>query len=342
MKSAIALLLFLIFLPAGCAPRQPGPAPEGLRIVSLAPNLTEIVCALGAGSALVGRTSVCDYPPEIVRAVPVIGGFGAPSLDRLLKTRPTLVLDVALEDEAVAKLMAQMGVHRVRVPCTRLDDIPAAVLTIGRLAQRESAALALAERIRREVAERRAALEKRRASGLTPPSVFVEIWGDPLMTVGGNSFVSELVALAGGKNLGDEVTGKDYFPVSSEWVIARNPDIILCLYMAAGSGGTWSVERKALSDEYMANAELRTTNEVPPPSAASEATGKQRALPLHAPRSTLHALAGRTGWDRIKAVREGRVYGGFDNNLMLRPGPRVLEGIAALQACIQKTGTGGQ
>jgi len=125
-------------------------------------------------------------------------------MDRLLKTRPTLILDVALEDEAVANLMTQLGVRRVRVPCATLDDIPTAVLTVGRLAHRESAAQPLAEHIRREVSERRNALEKRKASGQATPTVFVEIWGDPLMTVGRNSFVSELVTLAGGRNLGDE------------------------------------------------------------------------------------------------------------------------------------------
>ena len=303
MKSA--LILFLAFLSSGCTPRQPDPAPAGPRIVSLAPNLTEIVCAVGALDALVGRTSACDYPPEIIKSVPVIGGFGAPSMDRLLKTRPTLILDVALEDETVANLMTQLGVRRVRVPCATLDDIPTAVLTIGRLAHFESAAQPLAERIRRKVAERRAALEERKASGQTTPTVFVEIWGDPLMTVGRNSFVSELVALAGGRNLGNEVTNKDYFPVSSEWVIARNPDIILCLYMTKGSG--------------------RTTDD------------RQQTSETGDPKSKIWIrLAGRTGWAQIKAVREGHVYGGFDNNLILRPGPRVLQGIEALQTCIQQ------
>lgn len=306
MKSASVLLLFLVFLSTGCTPRQPGPAPEGERIVSLAPNLTEIICAVGAGGVLVGRTSACDYPPEIVKSVPVIGGFGAPSMDRLLKTRPTLILDVALEDETVANLMTQLGVQRVRVPCAKLDDIPTAILTVGRLAYCEQAAQPLAERIRREVSDRRRALEERKVSGQTPPTVFVEIWGDPLMTVGRNSFVAELVALAGGRNLGDEVTDKDYFPVSSEWVIARNPDIILCLYMAEGGGG---------KEKQTSNAQRSTLN--------GSAIRNQ--------------IAKRTGWAQIKAVREGRVYGGFDNNLILRPGPRVLEGIAAMQACIQKS-----
>lgn len=309
MKLSTAFLLFVVFLAAGCAPIMRDPVPDRERIVSLAPNLTEIVCAVGAGDALVGRTSACDYPPEIIKAVPVIGGFGAPAMDRLLKTRPTLILDVALEDETVADLMKQMGIRRVRVPCAKLDDIPTAILEIGRLANREQTAQSLAERIRREVSERRGTPARNnqgfQQSAGAPPTVFVEIWGDPLMTVGRNSFVAELVALAGGKNLGDEVTGKDYFPVSSEWVIARNPDIILCLYM-------------------------------------TESVVGQAKQTLDAPRSTLHAVAGRAGWAQIKAVRDGRVYGGFDNNLILRPGPRVLEGIAALQTCIQKSGNRGR
>jgi iron complex transport system substrate-binding protein len=326
LRLCVKYFLFLAFLLPGCAPRRPDPAPEGDRIVSLAPNLTEIVCAIGAGSALVGRTSVCDYPPEIVKSVPVIGGFGAPSMDRLLKTRPTLILDVALEDETVANLMTQLGIRRVRVPCAMLDDIPTAILTVGRLAHRESAAQPLAERIRRAVSERRDALARnnqvfqhsarcpssvpdspggrdRPSPAGTPPTVFVEIWGDPLMTVGRKSFVSELVTLAGGRNLGDEVTDKDYFPVSSEWVIARNPDIILCLSVSG-----------QMSE--VSNQQLEIGNQ-------KSEIGNQ--------------IATRTGWAQIKAVRDGRVYGGFDNNLILRPGPRVLEGIEALQACIQKS-----
>jgi len=350
MKSAIALLLLLVFLPAGCAPRQPDPAPEGDRIVSLAPNLTEIVCAIGAGGALVGRTSVCDYPPEIIKSVPVIGGFGAPSLDRLLKTRPTLILDVALEDETVANLMTQLGVRRVRVPCATLDDIPTAVLTVGRLAHREQAAQSLAGRISREVSERRAALAgnnqasqqpdrcpssvvRRLSSAGTPPTVFVEIWGDPLMTVGRNSFVAELVALAGGRNLGNEVTDKDYFPVSSEWVIARNPDIILCLYMTEGDGRRTTAcpqkpWRRRDDRRQTTDGRRQTTENQPPSSAGALRPGESEIG---------NRIAGRTGWAQIKAVRNGRVYGGFDNNLILRPGPRVLEGLAALQACIQKS-----
>lgn len=290
----IALLLLLAaFLLPGCAPRPASPPPKEERIVSLAPNLTEIVFAIGAGAALVGRTSACDYPSELVKTVPIIGGFGAPNLDRLLQAKPTLILDIALEDETTAKLIAQLGIRRVRVPCATLDDIPAAILTVGRLAQAEPAARQLSEQILREVVRLRAEREQQKAAGRLAPLVYAEIWGDPLMTVGRNSFVAELITLAGGRNLGDEVTARDYFPVANEWVIARNPDIILCFYpMATGAGQN--------------------------------------------PQEEIHKrIAARTGWSELNAVRAQQVYGAFDNNLILRPGPRVLEGIAALQACIE-------
>lgn len=269
----------------GCAPsHRPD---DGPRIVSLAPNLTEIVFAVGAGDLLVGRTSACDYPAGVVDHIPIVGGFGAPALDRLLQTHPTLVLDVALEDEAVGKLMDRLGIRRVRVPCATVDDIPRAILQVGQLAGRHAQACALAEELDRRLKDLRAQAATRAVDAA--PAVFAEIWSDPLMTVGRKSFIAELIRLAGGRNIGDEIAERDYFPISGEWVIKHDPEIVLCLYMTPKMG---ACER----------------------------------------------LAARQGWQVMRAIRANRVYGGFDNNLILRPGPRVLEGIAALRQCIKNVG----
>ncbi len=276
----MALVLPLVsFLLQGCArtPRQREEMP-GARVVSLAPNITEIVIAIGAKDTLVGRTSACDYPPDIVKDIPVIGGFGTPSLDALVRARPSLVLDVDLEDERIGNMIEQLGVERARVKCSELDDIPSAIRSVGELLDRRESAALLADTISSRVAE----LRTRQGGG---PSVYVEIWGDPLMTAGRGSFVSDLVRLAGGKNIGDEITDKEYFSVAPEWVIARDPEVIICLYMS----------------------DTRTIGE---------------------------SLASRTGWSGIGAVKTGRVYGGMDSSLALRPGPRVLEGIEMLEKCI--------
>jgi iron complex transport system substrate-binding protein len=151
---------------------------------------------------------------------------------------------------------------------------------VGGLLGRPSAAEPLAQRLSARIAGLRIAA----AAMTNRPAVFIEIWHDPVMTVGRGAFLSELVGLAGGRNLGDEVD-KDYFTVSAEWVVARNPDIILCFYM---------------SDPDL--------------------PGRFRR---------------RAGWEGTRAVRDGRICAGFDNDALLRPGPRVLEGIEALRACIR-------
>jgi iron complex transport system substrate-binding protein len=271
------LLIFLIC--SGCSNDPRGAAKqEGERVVSLAPSLTEIICAVGAGETLVGRTSACDYPPEILDTVPVVGGFGTPSLDELIKASPTLVLAVDFEDERIPEMIKKMGVRLERVKCDSLQVIPKAILSVGRLLDREQNAERLAGKIRDRVSE----LDSKAPKG---PRVYVEIWGDPIMTAGRGSFVSDLVKLAGGRNIGDEVADKPYFSVSSEWVIARDPEVIICLYMSDAS-----------------------------------AMGS--------------SMAARTGWSHISAVAGNRVYGGLNNSAVLRPGPRVLEGIEIIEKCL--------
>ncbi len=289
--------LLTLGLLTGCF--QPPAPPSGAseRVVSLAPSLTEIICALGAGEQLVGRTSACDYPPELLNSVPVIGGFGAPSLDLLLQIQPSLVLTMDLEDETLAKAIDQLGLRRERIRCATIDDIPSAIRRVGELLQRQAAAETLAGNIQVHLAALRQEARQRQAADQTGPRVFIELWGSPLTTAGKNSFVSDLVYLAGGHNIGAEVTQKDYFTVSSEWVIARNPEVIVCLYMSG--------------------------NQDAPAEQAFRGGGEDWAR-----------LQARTGWAGIAAVRQRRIYGGLDNNIILRPGPRILEGVAIMNRCI--------
>lgn len=289
MKNVFLILIngiVFLFALSGCSPSlDVVKVSKEKRVVSLAPSLTEIICAVGAGKHLAGRTSACDYPPEIVGTVPVVGGFGAPSMDVLLRMKPTLVLDVDLKDETLSQVMSRMGLKNERVRCTRLDDIPRAMMKIGRLLDCEQRARLLADELRVGIEKYRRDSAEKDNAGDGRPRVFVEIWGDPLTTVGSKAFISELVALAGGQNIGD-TTEKEYFNVSSEWVVKQDPDIIICLYMNRES-------------------------------------------------SLKEAVASRPGWSGTKAVRNRRIYSNLDNNVILRPGPRVLDGAAILRKCIR-------
>lgn len=258
-------------------------AGAGPRVVTLAPNLTELVCAVGGGDRLVGRTSVCNYPLEIVTRVPVVGDFGVPSIERIMALKPTVLLEADAADPTTMARLGRLGVKVVHVPCIRLDDIPNAIALIGQNVGRVREAEIQAADLRHKIAALRGAAN---AFHGYRPRVYVEIWNDPMSTVGRNSFLADLVRLAGGDNLGDQAE-QDYFQVASEWVVARNPEIVLCFYM----GSALAVENSIIC---------------------------------------------RAGWNRVAAVKNHRIYSGFDNDILLRPGPRVLMGITALEHAIHE------
>lgn len=261
----------------GAPPGGDHPA-EGPRIVSLAPNLTEMVCAVGARRHLVGRSDVCDWPSDVA-AVPVVGSFGRPSVEAILRRNPTMILTADLEDETMLDTLESLGIAHYRIECRKLDQVPAAIREVGRLTGAAVAGQELGDTLERGIERLRAASNELEAA--ERPLAFVEIWGDPLMTAGRDSFVSELVRLAGCSNVADAVAA-EYFTVSPEWVLKRDPEAIFCLYM----------------------------------SADTQAAGR---------------VARRLGWNHVRAVRDGAVFEGFDTDLIFRPGPRVLEGVAALR-----------
>lgn len=259
--------------------RLPHSTPGKPAIVSLAPSITEMIYAIGAGDQLVGRTSACDWPPE-VKNVAIVGAFGRPSLETLAALSPDIVIDIDLAEENIGKKITDLGIRRENLAIRIPEDIPPALRKLGRLTGKSTQADSLAEVIEKGLAENRALSD----TLTSRPKVYMEIWDDPLWTGGKSSYVSALVTYAGGANIGDAVE-KEYFEISPEWVISRNPDMIACMYMS-----------------------------------------KQGDV--------AEKVASRPGWEHIGAVKNGTVFDNLDNNIFLRPGPRVLEGIEQLRHII--------
>jgi len=219
----IGILLFL----AGCA-RQEAPA-SALRLVSTAPHLTEALCAIGAGDLLVGRTDACDYPTERLQKIPAVGGFGTPSLESLLEQRPTHLVETILAKPDIKSTLEPVGISVVHVPIRLLADIPPALRQLGELTGHTREATRLAETIQRGIRE----AQGKQSLSKTAPRVFLLLTPDTPMTLGKSTFVSELLELAGGVNVGRESLA-DYYHVSLEWLLEKDPDLILCLYETYG------------------------------------------------------------------------------------------------------------
>jgi iron complex transport system substrate-binding protein len=211
---------------AGAAAAEPGKgatnaAPRPPRILSLAPNLTEIAYAAGAGSLLVGTVEFSDYPAA-AKAVPRVGDAWRVDAERVLELRPDVVLvwPTGTPDTTISRLRA-LGLNIVEVPTQSLADVPRALRRVGRL----GGTSAVAERTARDF-EARVAQQRAQYAHRSTLSVFIQIDDEPIYTVNGRHVISEIVALCGGRNVFADLPQLAP-PISAEAVLAADPQVIL-------------------------------------------------------------------------------------------------------------------
>ena len=215
MSKRFNLLLLLAVWLLGAA----GYAAEAKRVVSLSPALTETIAYLGCLDRLVGRSSACDYPAT-VKALPAVGDFAIPSLEKIVAVRPDLVVADTLKDAGQVKIFRDLGIDFQVLPLQSIADYKRAVGKLGDWLDCREAAAKEIERVEREVA----AWAARRPE--KPLKVLLLIWDNPPMTAGRNSFLTEYVALAGGRNIA-EAEERDYFSCAPEWVLQQAPEVVL-------------------------------------------------------------------------------------------------------------------
>jgi ABC-type Fe3+-hydroxamate transport system substrate-binding protein len=201
-----------------------GRAPEeqpARRVVSLAPSLTELLFAIGAGDRVVGRTRWCDYPAAAL-AIPSVGEGIDFDPEAVAGRAPDLVaLYPSASNRAGAARLEAMGIRTVELRTDSLDQLAPAARTLGRLAGYSRQADSVARAFEAMLDSARAA----RREG-APPSVLILAWDNPPIVIGGGSFQSELVALAGGANAFGDLP-QPSAPISIETIAARDPDVVL-------------------------------------------------------------------------------------------------------------------
>ena len=195
------------------------------RIVSLSPAATEILCAVGAIDQIAARSDFSDYPPEVL-SKPVAGGFDGKNLsvENILSFQPDLVyLTSGMHDFLIPLLRSKKIRYFISMDAS-VNGILSEIKEIGKITGHEKEAEAKIAEISSQIEElkKRASL----AAAVAPKSVYWEIWSPPYMSIGKNSFINELIQIAGGKNIFDDI--KEAYPiVSDEQIILRNPDVII-------------------------------------------------------------------------------------------------------------------
>ena len=195
--------------------------PPARRILSLAPNLTEIAYAAGAGSSLVGTVEFSDYPAA-AKALPRVGDAWRVDMEQVLALRPDVVLAWPTGTPAATiGRLRQLGLEVIEVPTQSLAEVPAALRQVGRIAGTAD----VAEQAARDF-ETRVAQQRLRYSQRSPLTVFIEIDDEPIYTVNGRHVISEIVELCGGHNVFAALP--QLAPsISAESVLAADPQVIV-------------------------------------------------------------------------------------------------------------------
>jgi iron complex transport system substrate-binding protein len=192
------------------------------RIVSLAPSNTEIVYALGLGDRLVGVTEVCDYPPEAM-AKEKVGSYSDINIEKVISLQPDLVLAEDLQKLETIPALERLGITCYAVIPNNLQEIMDSILVIGRLTGAQDKATEIVADM-----QKRIDYVTDKTTGLTnaqKPRVMYVIWGEPIMSVGVNTPIHEMITKVGGVSIIEGIEG--WPTLSLEEVIAANPQVVV-------------------------------------------------------------------------------------------------------------------
>jgi len=203
-------------------------APRPVRIVSMAPNLTEILYALGLGESVVAVTSDSDYPPQVA-SKPRVGSFWLPDIEAVIAGRPDLIVTLEIPQQTdLTGRLKRMGYRCLGVSIWTVDEFFHAVETIGQATERRPQAQSLVSGIRGDIRRLAETL-----AGRDRPRVLWVVQRDPLRVAGRNTFINELIELAGGQNALGPTLHK-YPPIGAEQVIGANVEVIVEPAMTGG------------------------------------------------------------------------------------------------------------
>ena len=242
------------------------------RTISLAPNLTETIYAVGAGDRLVGNTTYCDYPEE-AKSVQKVGDTLQPNIERILALRPNLIfISTSSQLEAFAKQLDEHGIPVYVSDPHDLEGVFRSIHNLGLLLDRQQQAEELLNQLRK-----RTAVVEKAVFNSKAVRVFYQLSAEPLYTAGRDAFVTDLIRRAGGLSVTADVP--EAWPrFSEESAVAAKPDAIIL-----PTGGSMGA----------ANSDVAA------------------------------------GLKKAPAVLNGKVIK-IDGDLLVRPGPRAIEGLEKL------------
>jgi iron complex transport system substrate-binding protein len=199
-----------------------------VRVISLAPSLTETVYALGVEEHLVGDTDYCDYPPEAQKK-PKVGGVINPNLEEIAALHPDLVL-MSKEGNMLdtVRALESLGIPTYATDVHTIDQILVSVQKLADVLNVSTTGKTLTNDLENRLVALRAKLDN-----VTPKRVLFIVWPEPLMSVGKNTFVADALRRAGAASIVD--SNQDWPQVSLEEIARLQPDYLVFAASHTGS-----------------------------------------------------------------------------------------------------------
>lgn len=194
---------------------------EPAKVVSLGPNITETIFAIGAGSKLVGRTDYCDYPEE-AKKVQAIGNLTDPSIEKIAELKPDLVFASTHVKPEVEKKLKELGIKVVYLYSEdSFDGVYKTIGDMGKILNAQQGSDKVVADMKAKVA-----MVQDKVKGLNKPTLYYVVgYGKSQFTAGKDTFIGKMIEMAGAKNAADDVTGWSY---SLEKLVEKNPDMLVC------------------------------------------------------------------------------------------------------------------
>lgn len=226
-KQAASIILLAVIFFIGCTGKsEPANTRDtdktSMRIISMAPNLTEILFTLGLNEEVVGVTKFSTYPKE-AKSKTNVGSFWQPDIEAVLMCKPTLVITLGFSQQtSLADRLKEIGCKTLTVNIGTIDELYEAIRIIGSEVDRCEQAARLIEQLQNQ----QDTLSNKYTGRSDRPKVLWVVQREPLRVAGTRTFVNELIEIAGGVNAIGE-TVNVYPPISNEELIGSMPDVII-------------------------------------------------------------------------------------------------------------------
>lgn len=211
------------------------------KIISLSPQTTENLFAVGAGDEVIGVTTYADYPEEATK-VDKIGTITEPNIEKIVSMEPDLVIAASVNKQETIDRLKELNIKVAGFEANSVDTALENIKKIGKITGNQKNAEQVTANMNVKIADIKDLVDKKLANN-DRPKVFYELWSDPLYTAGVDNFIDNLIHTAGGFNIG-RLAETQWPEFSLEKLLVEDPEV----YISTPHSAEMKVSKESIKD----------------------------------------------------------------------------------------------